>query len=304
LSSGALLAGVLGAVALPAMAQTDLVNATDAAVTATTTTVSNSSGCGKSGTHTGLQTLHTTDGLGRTRTFVVDIPSTYSATHAYALAFVFHGYGGNSSQSYSWGLQSATGAAQSSIFVFPDGVQYLNYGIGWNDSKNGYDMPFFDNMVRAMESAHCVNTTRIFAAGFSWGGDFVAALICARPHTLRAAAVNSATDEYGNRSNFLTYINLPCPTSAAYPHTRFEHAVNGDGAYPAPNFATTSNLLKYLHHCGTTSTSAHSSTNVMSCVSHNSCTNQFIECSFNSSIGHALPPNWAADTWGFFNSFQ
>jgi hypothetical protein len=43
---------------------------------------------------------------------------------------------------------------------------------------------------------------------------------------------------------------------------------------------------------------------VMTCVSHNTCSQQFIECSFNSNIGHALPPNWASDTWAFFETFR
>jgi acyl-CoA synthetase (AMP-forming)/AMP-acid ligase II len=41
----------------------------------------------------------------------------------------------------------------------------------------------------------------------------------------------------------------------------------------------------------------------MTCVSYNGRGKQLIECSFATSIGHALPPNWAADTWAFFQTF-
>jgi hypothetical protein len=38
-------------------------------------------------------------------------------------------------------------------------------------------------------------------------------------------------------------------------------------------------------------------------VSYNGCGKELIECSFNASLGHALAPNWAADTWAFFQTF-
>jgi hypothetical protein len=42
----------------------------------------------------------------------------------------------------------------------------------------------------------------------------------------------------------------------------------------------------------------------MSCVSYTGCGQQLTECSFNATIGHALPPNLAADTWAFFQTYQ
>jgi poly(3-hydroxybutyrate) depolymerase len=199
-------------------------------------------------------------------------------------------------------LQNASGAAEAGIFVFPNGVAYKNYGIGWDDRTYGYDIPFFDNMVKKLESTYCINSARVFAAGFSWGGDFVLTLTCSRGHTIRAAAVNSASDEFNNSANYLTYQNLPCPTTT-HPPVRFVHAVGGDSAYPAPNFANTSKLIQHFNACATSTTAAHSSTSAMTCVTHNSCAKEFMECSFNASIGHNLPPNWASDTWAFFQTF-
>jgi poly(3-hydroxybutyrate) depolymerase len=261
-----------------------------------------SSGCGKRAIHTGVYNLHTTDGARRNRTFLIEVPAEYNPAHAYSLNFVFHGAGGNSSQSYSWGLQNVTGASENGIFVFPDGIDYQRYGIGWDDTKNGYDMPFFDNMVKALEADFCVNRARVFVAGFSWGGDFVTALVCSRGNTIRAAAANSTTDEYRDVSKYYTYQGLPCSTTV-HPSIRFEHAVGGDAAYPAPRFASTSQLYRYLNSCSSAAVGVHSSTTAMSCVSYKSCTKEFVECSFHDSIGHAIPPNWGKDTWAFFQSF-
>lgn len=298
MACGMSLAVLLTAASLPATAyQFDGADLDAAAVESAAATV----GCGKKAQN-GLITLTTTDGLGHSRSFMVQVPADYSTSKTYSLNFVFHGAGANGWQSHSWGLQNATGAAEAGIFVFPNGVPYKGYGVGWDDRNNGYDMPFFDNMVKKMESTYCINRARVFVAGFSWGGDFVLALTCSRGSVIRAAAVNSASDEFNNKTSYLTYQNLPCPTTT-HPPMRFVHAVGGDFAYPSPNFANTSKLVQHLNACAATTTSAHSSTSVMTCVTHNSCAKEFEECSFNDSIGHAIPPNWASDTWTFFQSF-
>jgi poly(3-hydroxybutyrate) depolymerase len=304
MASGISLAAALTVASYPAAAYQFAAGNTAAAVTAAAVTTT--AGCGKLAAHTGIFNLNTTDGLGKIRTFQVEVPADYSPTKGYALTFVFHGAGGNSAQSYSWGLQNASGASEASIFVFPDGVAFKSYGVGWDDRTHGYDLPFFDNMVKNIETAYCINSARVFAAGFSWGGDFVTALACNRGSVLRAAAINSASDEYNDHANYLTYQNLPC-ASTTHPPLRFEHAIGGDGAYPAPDFATTSKLLQSFNACSTTcgspTTSAPSSSSTMTCVSYNGCGKELIECSFATSIGHALPPNWAADTWAFFQTF-
>jgi poly(3-hydroxybutyrate) depolymerase len=264
--------------------------------TATFTINSALVGCGTQSPQTGIFNLTTTDGS-ISRQFLVQVPADYTNTKAYALTFVYHGLNGNSSVSSSWGLQNSPGAAESSIFVFPN-----SNGSGWDDSHGGHDMTYFDNMVKQVEATYCIDTKRVFAAGFSWGGDFVTALTVTRGNVLRAAAVNSATYEFGNYSDYRTHIDYPYQT-ATHPAVRFEHAIGGDSFYPAPLFATTSALFQHLNSCSSTSTPYPSTTTSMTCESYNSCTNQVIECPFNANLGHVLPPNWATDTWSFFASF-
>ena len=257
-----------------------------------------SSGCGKHAA-AGKLGLTARDGNRRSRTFLIQVPADYDPSRPYALTFVFHGAGGSSAQSYSWGLQNADGAAGTGIFVFPDGIAYQRYGVGWDDTNGGYDLPFFDDMLKALEAGYCIDRGRIFAAGFSWGGDFAIALACNRGDELSAVAANSTDDEFKDTSNYLTYQNLPCPTRR-HPPVRFEHALGGDESYPAPDFATTSKLFQYLNSCSAASTPARSSTSSMACVSYTACASAYVECSFDHAIGHALPPNWARDTWQFF----
>ena len=139
-------------------------------------------------------------------------------------------------------------------------------------------------------------------AGISWGGDFATALACNRGDTIQAIAANSDDDEFVDNTNYMTYMDLPCP-SRDHPALRFEHAAGGDNAFPAPDFATTSKLYRYFNQCGVASTPILSSTSQMNCVRYSLCSKEYVECTFDDSIGHALPPNWAQDTWEFFTSF-
>jgi hypothetical protein len=114
--------------------------------------------------------------------------------------------------------------------------------------------------------------------------------------------INSATDEYNNKYDSHTYQNSPCP-SPVHPHVRFEHATTGDSEYPAPLFATTSALFQRFNTCAAAKTAVKASFSGMTCNSYNSCSKELVECSFPTSMGHTLPPNWAADTWAFFSTF-
>jgi poly(3-hydroxybutyrate) depolymerase len=259
-------------------------------------------GCGHQGVHPGELTLKSTDGSGRPRTYLIRIPTAYDASRPYPLVFVFHGAGGNSRESYAWGLQDAPGAAAGGIFVFPDGIAYKNLGIGWDDALDGYDLPFFDHMKKAVEAKYCIDAARLFVAGFSWGGDFATLLACARGAEIRAVAANSTSDEFKDAANYLTYAGLPCQ-SGRHAAIRFEHAAGGDKAYPAPYFATTSRLYQYLNSCGAASTEIAPRGASLRCVSYKECSAPYTECTFDPAIGHALPPNWAAHTWEFFSSF-
>ncbi len=210
-----MMGAIVGAVLWALSSSAGVANAAATPPAAAPLPASASAGCGKIGRHsTGIFKWTTADGRNRTRTLLIQVPADYSPSKTYSLNFVFHGAGGNSAQSYSWGLQNVSGASDNGIFVFPEGIAYRNEGVGWDDTTNGYDLPFFDNMVKDVETDFCIDTARVFVAGFSWGGDFVIALVCNRGTTVRAAAANSSTDEYQDKTNYLTYQDLPCATTA------------------------------------------------------------------------------------------
>jgi poly(3-hydroxybutyrate) depolymerase len=76
-------------------------------------------------------------------------------------------------------------AAGSTIFVAPQGT-----GNGWFNG-NGSDVEFSRQLIARLESQLCIDTSRVFAEGFSMGGSMSYAMACAMPETLRGVAVHS-----------------------------------------------------------------------------------------------------------------
>jgi poly(3-hydroxybutyrate) depolymerase len=257
-----------------------------------------SAGCGTTPPHTASFSATTTDGKGVVRDYAVLLPKPYDASVPLALTFAYHGAGGTEASSEAFGIQNAAGASAASIFVFPQGIAFQNYGVGWDDSCGGYDMVFFDHMVSDLEAHYCIDTARLFVAGFSWGCDQATALTCCRGNRIRAVSAASCTDEFSNAKDFKTYANLPCPV-VSQTGIRFTHdSSGGDSAYAAPLFVTTSLLFQSWNACAPFSGTLTANT----CTTYKGCANPFTECPYDK-LGHATPSGWGADSWTFFSSF-
>ncbi|WP_211293657.1 alpha/beta hydrolase family esterase [Lentzea kentuckyensis] len=149
-----------------------------------------SAGCGK--TPTLGNGTHTISSNGKNRSFILKLPDNYNRNTPYRIVFGFHWRGGTATDVATgrtvnpqywqyYGLLRLSN--NSTIFVAPQGL-----GNGWGNA-GGEDVTFVDNMLRRIEGDLCVETSRRFAVGFSWGGGMSFALACARPNVFRAVAV-------------------------------------------------------------------------------------------------------------------
>lgn len=173
-----------------------------AAIVVTTVTVPSAfagttAGCGKAPTlRNGTYTIQSS---GQSRSFILRIPDGYSNSRPYRLIFGYHWRGGTmndvatgGSSGSSWayyGMQEQSG--NSAILVAPQGI-----GNGWANS-NGQDVTFTDDMVRMIENDLCVDTTQLYAMGFSYGGGMSYAIACARATVFRAVVVYSGAQLSG-----------------------------------------------------------------------------------------------------------
>ena len=146
-------------------------------------------GCGK--TPTLRNGTHNIQSGGQNRTLTLRIPDGYNNTRPYRLIFAYHwlngtmndvATGGSSGSSWAYyGMQQLSN--NSAILVAPQGLNN-----GWANN-NGQDLTFTDDMVRLIQNDLCVDTTQLFAMGFSYGGGMSYAVACARATVFRAVVV-------------------------------------------------------------------------------------------------------------------
>jgi poly(3-hydroxybutyrate) depolymerase len=164
---------------------------------------------------------------GQTRGFAMRLPDNYEKNRPYWLIFGFHWNGGTSDQIDNggtngdimayFGLQSPSN--DGAIFVAPQGL-----GNGWANS-GGQDLQFVDDMVRLIEDSYCVDTTHLFATGFSYGGGMSYAIACARAKVFRGVAIYEGAQlsgcEGGNDPiaywQMVGLTDNTCPVSLATP---------------------------------------------------------------------------------------
>jgi len=129
------------------------------------------------------------------RMYYLKTPSNYDNNHAYRLVFTFHWFYGslnavvnppdadhNTDRPF-YGLSDLSG--DTTIFVAPQGLTDSG-GAGWAN-PNDRDVKFTDDMLAAITADLCIDTSRVFTTGFSYGGSMSYELACARPDKFRAA---------------------------------------------------------------------------------------------------------------------
>jgi polyhydroxybutyrate depolymerase len=197
----------------------------------------------------------------------------------------FHGYGGNGeADQYTFNLQSR--ADGKGVFMFPDGVVQTWYqdALGWDNRNNDNpDMTFVKALIAEAKSKHCIDTSRIYVMGFSWGGWMATQVACALGDQLRAMATVAG----GGPMN-----DANCKATSAL----IMHGTN-DGSENISSGRTSRDHFVDLGACESTTTpvvDAH-------CVSHAGCQLPVWWCEHGG--GHEIPGDWGQDAvWDFFQS--
>ena len=141
-----------------------------------------SSGCANPGPSR-LGDLGHIDVQGQGRQYLISTPE-YEPSKAHSLIIEFHGFGMNK----EW-MRQLTGTFEKElgsdgIFVYPNSV-----GSSWSSDSSGNDVKLFYSLVDKMKREYCVDSTRIFAVGYSNGAFFVNQLAGYSDPTLRGIIV-------------------------------------------------------------------------------------------------------------------
>lgn len=246
-----------------------------------------SKGCGAALGAEGEQML-TLDVAGQTRAYLLSVPAGYTGKEPLALVLAFH-----ERKSDGAGIKAAlpieAKAAGKAIFVYPDGQPQAiaNDDTGWdlqNDQSN--DVLLFDALVSKVSDAYCLDTQRVFAAGFGYGAEFADTLGCYRGDVLRAIAPVAG-------GNVFTKTLCKGTPAAWIAHGQDDAAIGYDMfAIPSRDYWLAAD------GCGKTSTPTEPSP----CESYAGCAPgaAVTFCGHSGLGGHVIPPFAPQAIWDFF----
>jgi poly(3-hydroxybutyrate) depolymerase len=249
------------------------------------------------------------------RRYILNVPTNYDNAKAYKVIIAFHQLDGNDKQMYANGYYHLLNLSGNNvIFVAPNGQEggtpcsptgNGDPGCGW-PNPNGSDVALADAIVAQVKDNFCVDTNRIFAAGWSYGGSMSYKTACERglggtkggvPGYIRAVAVYSGAQLSGT-------CTPTTPVAYYASHGDDDTVLDWNVGVPlAQNFAT-ANGCTWVAPTKVTSGN-HVCTNIMGCTSGYPV--RF--CAFDGA--HTpdprdpnQPTSWEYQaTWDFFNQF-
>ncbi len=182
------------------------------------------------------------------------------------LIFEFHGAGGNGEGVVSsFGLEaSLQGGA---VLIAPDGVDQGGT-IGWAGGNSNADLELVRALIGQAKQDHCIDATRIYALGFSWGGWMASQTACALGSELRAFVSVAGGGPMGSCTQ---------PVAGMIVHG------TGDSAEPISAGIGTRDKLRTLNGC----TDTLSDSEVAGCEEYSGCGEPLLWCQHDG--GHYIP---------------
>ncbi|WP_437535387.1 hypothetical protein WME79_14245 [Sorangium sp. So ce726] len=214
---------------------------------------------------------------GTTRRYYL-VPAT--TTSPAPLVISFHGHSGTGQGDVSTFALRDTTEGQA-VLMFPDGVPQDWYGdaVGWdNRSTTSPDVAFTKALIDEAAASHCIDRSRVFLVGFSWGGWMSAQAGCALGDQVRALVSAAGGPPAGNCAG---------PVSALIVHGA------ADDAEPLDSGIQSRDRFVALNQCGSGTSPAGSGL----CVAYEGCTKP--TWWWQHELGHTLPEDSQRTIWEF-----
>ena len=215
--------------------------------------------------------------------YIIDVPTNYNPNNAYKLIFGFHPLGGKAEDiAGSDGYYKLKPLANdTAIFVAPNGIDngWANYG--------DRDLKFTRAMVDLFNGQFCIDTSRIFSVGWSFGGMMSFTLGCQASDLFRAIAPMSGA----------LLVDCPAegkPRVAAW----ISHGIYDDFVKYADGQKARDAIVA-RNHCSNNTVP----TDPDPCVSYQGCDAGYpiTWCAFAG--GHGTPDFFPGAIWKFFSQF-
>ena len=193
------------------------------------------------------------DGL--TREYSIYIPASYDGTTSFPLLFNFHGGGGDIASQIAIADMSPIADTENFIVVYPQARQDPSDGnsFNWIPKVPGTfdDVPFISSLIDTIAINYEIDQNRIYACGYSLGGDMSFELACKLNSRIAAIAPVArtmqanpdsfcfpehptgvltilGTDDNNSQYNGITYDGVEYYLSAAATHSYWANHNNCD----------------------------------------------------------------------------
>jgi poly(3-hydroxybutyrate) depolymerase len=238
-----------------------------------------STGCGKTDSP-GSGRDFSIDAAGMQRDYIVAAPSGYNPNTPHKLFFTWHYLGGSASgiaASGYYGLQARAGS--NAIFVSPQGLN-----AGWGSPN---DVPFARAMLAWFKENYCIDESRIFSAGFSYGAIMSNRVGCELGDQFRAIAPMSGSGPgFGGRATCMGQV------AAWISHGMSDNVLSFSGG------ESTRDIWVAGNHCGTETSPAGNG-----CVAYQGCDEGYPVTWCALSGGHVQPSFGSSAISEFFAQF-
>jgi polyhydroxybutyrate depolymerase len=147
---------------------------------------------------------------GDTREYYVHVPLIYDGKTAVPVVFMFHGTSGDGEKFYNISGWKEKAERENFIAVFPSSWHYcftedgqVHNNTKWNDftlptilcagETGRNDVKFVGQMITEVQATYNINAKRVYASGFSNGGQFSSRLAVDLSDKIAAVASNSGS---------------------------------------------------------------------------------------------------------------
>jgi polyhydroxybutyrate depolymerase len=211
---------------------------------------------------------------GKTRSYILTVPSSYSSANPAKLIVAIHGRTNSNTmvQGYMW-LERQS----EFIVAYPAGLP-SGSAFSWSSDEN---ITFVDTIIRDITDSHCVDKSSVHVVAHSLGASFASRLACTRGDTFRSMAIvwgGGYTSACGDTPTASLIFQRP------------------DDRLSSPATArATESKMKLVNKCGSTTRPV--TIWGKSCVQWNDCStgNPVVWCENYSTYGndpHSWPTGW------------
>jgi polyhydroxybutyrate depolymerase len=229
-----------------------------------------------------------------TRSYLLVVPQTYSASRSYPLVLALHGDDMNATSMQSK-LNMEAVSGQNAIVVYPNGMNS-----SWNlyaPSSNDPDGNFLTELLGALRGRY--NVSDAFGLGLSSGAFMVNEMACRNPALFKGiisnsggvpAEPNQAHDDWNNDPNWARCSGQDTGVAALVIHG------NADGVVQEASGQNDANYWAFVNNCGTSTSAA----NPSPCIASQGCPSDkpVVFCAIDG-LGHALWTSTASAAWTF-----